>query len=52
MGLAWSIESVGHQMTDKKTVKEGFMIALGYIAIKGAYNSIAGGGDAGGGGGE
>lgn len=30
MGLGHSIEWIGESLTDKKTVKEAFMIALGY----------------------
>ena len=39
MGLGHSIEWVGESLADKKTVKEAFMIALGYIAVKGVYLS-------------
>lgn len=42
MGLAFSIETIGSQITDNKTVKEGLVLAVAYIAVKGLYQSWTG----------
>jgi len=40
MGLGHSVEMLGSQLVDEKTVKEGLAIAIGYIALKAVYVSL------------
>lgn len=50
MGLGYSVESLGSTIVDERTVKEGLMLAVGYMALKGIYVSLTKS-DLGGGGG-
>jgi hypothetical protein len=39
MGLGFSIDFFGPAIADGKTVKEGLVVAVAYIALKSLYNN-------------